>query len=111
MARHMLTKVRGRFTEFSGHDRGRRDAPRTLGSTSRSKTGSVQTNYEQRDDHLKSADFFEVEEHPTMSFRSTAVRHTGGTNFELDGDLTIKDITKPVTLDWRVPGRRPGPVR
>lgn len=97
VARHMLTKVRGRFTEFSGTiEVG--ESPETSNVEVEVKTDSVQTNFEQRDNHLKSADFFETDEHPVMTFRSTAIRHTGGSSFELDGDLTIRDITKPITL-------------
>ena len=98
VARHMLTKVRGRFTEFSGTiEVG--DTPETSGVEVEVKTDSVQTNFEQRDNHLKSADFFETDEHPVMTFRSTAIRHAGGSSFELDGDLTIRDITKPITIE------------
>jgi polyisoprenoid-binding protein YceI len=97
VARHMLTKTRGRFTEFSGTiDVG--ETPESSSVQVDVQTGSVQTNFEQRDGHLKSADFFESDEYPVMSFRSTAIRHTGDTSFELDGDLTIKDVTKPITL-------------
>lgn len=98
VARHMLTKVRGRFTEFSGTiEVG--DTPETSTVEVEVKTGSVQTNFQQRDDHLRSADFFETDAHPVMTFRSTAIRHTGGSGFELDGDLTIRDVTKPITLE------------
>ena len=97
VARHMLAKVRGRFTEFSGTV--------TVGSTPEEssveveiKADSIQTNTEQRDQHLKSGDFLTVEEFPTLTFRSSAVRPLEGTRFELDGDLTIKGITQPVTL-------------
>ena len=97
VARHMLTKTRGRFTEFSGTiEVG--DTPETSSVEVEVKTSSVQTNFEQRDNHLKSADFFEIDEYPVMSFRSTAIRPTGGSSFELEGDLTIKDTTKPITL-------------
>jgi len=97
VARHMLTKIRGRFTEFSGSiEVG--ETPESSSAQVDVQTGSVQTNFEQRDNHLKSADFFESDEYPVMSFRSTAVRHTGDTSFELDGDLTIKDVTKAITL-------------
>lgn len=96
-ARHMLTKVRGRFTEFEGTvEVG--DSVEESRIDVEIKTGSVQTNFEQRDAHLRSADFFDVDEHPVMSFRSTAIRHTGGANFEVDGDLTIRDVTNPITL-------------
>ena len=103
VARHMLTKVRGRFTDFSGTiEVG--DTPETSSVEVEVKTGSVQTNFQQRDDHLRSADFFETDAHPVMTFRSTAIRHTGGTSFELDGDLTIRDVTKPITLEGELLG-------
>lgn len=97
VARHMLTKTRGRFTEFSGTIHVG-DTPQSSSVQVEVNTASVQTNFEQRDNHLKSADFFEVDEHPVMTFRSTEVRHMGGSGFELVGDLTIREITKPVTL-------------
>jgi polyisoprenoid-binding protein YceI len=97
VARHMLTKMRGRFVEFEGTVVVG-DSPEDSIVEVEIKTDSVQTNQEQRDEHLKSADFFEVEKHPVITFTSTAVRHTGGDTFELVGDLTIKDTTKPVTL-------------
>jgi polyisoprenoid-binding protein YceI len=93
----MLTKVRGRFTEFDGTiDVG--ETPESSSVEVEVKTASVQTNFQQRDDHLKSADFFEVDEYPVMTFRSTEIRHTEGTGFQLTGDLTIRDVTRPVTL-------------
>jgi polyisoprenoid-binding protein YceI len=97
VAKHLLTKTRGRFTEFSGTNEVG-DTPEASSVEVEVRTASVQTNFEQRDEHLKSPDFFEVEEYPVMTFRSTEIRHTGGPNFELDGDLTIRDVTKPVTL-------------
>lgn len=97
VARHMLTKVRGRFTDFDGTiEVG--DTPEASSVEVEVRTASVQTNADQRDAHLKSADFFEVDEYPTMTFGSTAIRHTGGTSFELDGDLTVRDVTRPITL-------------
>lgn len=97
VARHMLTKMRGRFTAFDGTV--------TVGERVEDsaveveiQAGSVQTNEERRDEHLRSGDFFQVEEYPVLSFRSTGARHLGGTAFELDGDLTIKATTRPVTL-------------
>lgn len=97
VARHMLTKMRGRFVEFEGTIVVG-DGPADSGVEVEMKTDSVQTNQEQRDEHLRGADFFDVEHYPVMTFRSTAVRHSGGNAFELDGDLTIKDTTKPLTL-------------
>jgi polyisoprenoid-binding protein YceI len=97
VARHMLSKVRGRFTEFTGTVVvGERPEDTRIDVTV--DTASVTTGNEQRDQHLYSIDFFEVESHPTMTFRSVAFRPTGGTSFELDGDLSIKGVAKRVTL-------------
>jgi polyisoprenoid-binding protein YceI len=97
VARHMLTKMRGRFTDFEGTIVVG-DSPTESSVEVEFRTASVQTNLEQRDEHLKGADFFEVETYPVMTFKSTGIRHTGGSAFELDGDLTIKRTTKPLTL-------------
>ena len=97
VARHMLSKVRGQFTEFTGTiEVG--GSPEDSRVDVEIKAGSITTHTEKRDEHLTSGDFLEIEKHPLLTFRSTAVRPTGGTSFELDGDLTIKDITRPVTL-------------
>src|SRR5256714_12956356 len=97
VARHMLSKVRGQFTEFTGTiEVG--DSPQDSHLDVEVQTGSITTHTEKRDQHLMSGDFVEIEKHPVLAFKSTAVRPTGGTSFGLDGDLTIKDITRPVTL-------------
>jgi polyisoprenoid-binding protein YceI len=103
VARHMLTKVRGRFTEFDGTIEVA-EVPEDSSVNVEVKTASVQTNTQQRDDHLRSADFFESEDYPVMTFRSTGWRHTGGSSFELDGELTIRDVTKPLTLEGEFHG-------
>jgi polyisoprenoid-binding protein YceI len=97
VARHMLSKVRGQFTEFTGKiEVG--ETPEDSRVDVEIKAGSITTHTEKRDEHLTSGDFLEIETHPVLTFNSTAVRPTGGDSFELDGDLTIKDITRPVTL-------------
>jgi polyisoprenoid-binding protein YceI len=98
VARHMLTKVRGRFTDFEGTVTVGR-TPETSGARVTVKTTSVTTDNEQRDAHLHTSDFFEVEAYPELSFVSTAFRPTGGNAFELDGELTVKGITRPITLE------------
>jgi polyisoprenoid-binding protein YceI len=106
VARHMLSKVRGQFTDFSGTiEVG--DSPEDSRVEVQVKTGSITTHTEKRDEHLMSGDFLEIEKHPTLTFTSTAVRATGETSFELDGDLTIKDITRPVTLSGEFLGWGP----
>jgi polyisoprenoid-binding protein YceI len=106
VARHMLTKVRGRFTDFSGWiEVGER--PEDSRVQVEVRTDSVQTNQEQRDEHMRSGDFFLADEYPVMTFTSTAFRPIGGTGFELDGDLTIRGITRPITLSGEFLGWGP----
>src|SRR5437773_5532327 len=106
VARHMLSKVRGQFTEFTGTiEVG--DTPEDSRVDVEVKTDSITTHTEKRDQHLMNAEFLEIETHPVLTFKSTAVRPTGGTSFELDGDLTIKDITRPVTLSGEFLGWGP----
>jgi polyisoprenoid-binding protein YceI len=103
VVRHLVSKARGRFTDFSGEvviGEGLEDSSANVEIVA----SSVNTNQEMRDNHLKSGDFLLSEEHPKITFRSTAVRPTGDNGFELDGDLTIRGITKPVTLDAEFAG-------
>lgn len=95
MARHLvITKVRGNFTDFTGTANVAEDATRSTVEFT-VQTASFNTNNEQRDGHVKSADFFDVEQYPTMTFKSTNI-----TEGEITGDLTIKGITKPVTFEY-----------
>lgn len=97
VTRHMLSKVRGQFTDVTGAiEVG--DSPESSAVEVEVKTASITTHLEKRDQHLMSGDFLEIEKHPVLTFKSTAVRPTDGPSFELDGDLTIKDVTRPVTL-------------
>ena len=97
VARHILTRVRGRFTGFSGWIEVA-DPIEDSSVAVEVKTASIQTNTEQRDQHLKSDDFLNVEKWPVMTFHSTAIRHTRGVGFELEGELTIRDVTRAITL-------------
>ena len=102
--RHMFTKVRGRFTELSG----------TIETDNGSFTNgqvnveinadSVDTNDAQRDGHLRTNDFFGTGDNPRITFRSTGVTPKSGDDFLLHGDLTIRGITRPVTLDAEYDG-------
>ena len=94
VARHlMVTKVRGQFKEFEGTVKVGDDITESQ-VTAVAQIASVDTGSADRDTHLKSGDFFDAEANPTMSFTSTEV-----TPDSLTGDLTIKGVTKPVTLD------------
>jgi polyisoprenoid-binding protein YceI len=98
-ARHlMVTKVRGRFSAVTGSITIAED-PFDSHVEAVIETASVSTGDDKRDGHLKSADFFNVEEYPEMKFASTAVRPAGKDRFEVDGELTILDVTRPVTLE------------
>jgi polyisoprenoid-binding protein YceI len=108
VARHILTKVRGRFTDFTGWIDVAED-PLQSHVHVEVKTSSIQTNVGQRDEHLKSDDFLNVEKWPVMTFDSTAIRHTGGRSFELDGELTIRDVTRSVTLSGEYLGTDTNP--
>src|SRR5262249_18278076 len=70
--------------------------------------GSIDTGNADRDNHIRSADFFNVDEHPTMTFRSTGIRPNGD-GFALDGELTLKGISRPVTFDIELGGFGPDP--
>ena len=108
IGKHMFTKTRGRFTEASGTIVIGK-TPDTSSVEATIKADSLQSNQEQRDQHLLSADFLNVEQWPTITFKSTAFRHVGGRAFELDGDLTVKDITRAVTLQGEFLGTAVNP--
>jgi polyisoprenoid-binding protein YceI len=104
--RHMMvSKVRGYFRDFSGEIVTAED-PEQSTVTARIGMASIDTRQEQRDAHIRSADFFDVENHPEMTFRSTAVR-TDGADWTVEGDLTIKGVTRPVVLDLELNGFGP----
>jgi polyisoprenoid-binding protein YceI len=97
--RHMaVSKVRGRFDAFEGTIEIAEDPADSKVSVT-IESGSVDTRDETRDAHLRTNDFFDAENHPTWTFVSTAIRPEGPTEFEVDGDLTIRGVTRPVTLD------------
>ena len=104
--RHMMvSKVRGRFNTFSGQLVTGED-PLNSSVTAEIDLASIITGNEQRDAHIRSADFFEVETYPTMTYRSTGVRLDGG-DYVLDGELTLKGVTKSVPLTLELNGFGP----
>ena len=107
-ARHMMvSKVRGRFRTFSGQ-LVTGDNPLDSSVTAEIDLSSIDTGSEQRDAHIRSADFFEVETYPTMTYRSTGVRRHGS-DYVLDGELTLKGVTKEVPLALELNGFGPDP--
>ena len=101
--RHMMvSKVRGHFTKVEAEIVLARN-PLDSSATATIDPNSIDTNNPTRDDDLRSANFFEVDKHPTISFRSTGVRHSED-GFDLEGELTIRGVTRPVTLALDVNG-------
>ncbi|MCB9007037.1 MAG: polyisoprenoid-binding protein [Ardenticatenaceae bacterium] len=104
-ARHMMiSKVRGAFESFSGTVNFDEENPTNTTVNIDVDLSSINTRDEQRDGHLKSPDFFDVENYPTMKFVSTKVEQVDENNGRLIGNLTIKDITKEVVLDVEYAG-------
>jgi polyisoprenoid-binding protein YceI len=103
----MVSKVRGRFGSFEGQIVTGAD-PLDSSVTATIDLTTIDTNNKQRDDHIRSADFFEVDKHPTMTYRSTGVRRDGD-DYILDGDLTLKGVTRPVSLTLEIGGFGPDP--
>ncbi len=109
-ARHaMVTKVRGQFDEFEGSAHLDGDDPSKSSAQLTIQAKSIQTSNQQRDDRLRSNDFLDMDNHPTITFTSTKVEQVDGTNFKITGDLTIRGVTKPVTVDFELAGAENDP--
>jgi polyisoprenoid-binding protein YceI len=104
VVRHMFTKVRGRFTSISGTvETG--DGSFTDGQvTVEIDADSIDTNDQQRDGHLRSQDFLGSGDNPKVTFRSTSITPRDGDEFLIHGDLTIRGVTRPVTLEAEFDG-------
>ncbi|QES48056.1 polyisoprenoid-binding protein [Streptomyces venezuelae] len=100
----MVTNVRGTFAEHQGtlHLDGADPARSTAAIEVR--IASVDTGIADRDTHLRSGDFFDAEAYPVMTFRSTAAQQLGGDRYRISGDLTIKDVTRPLAIDLEFNG-------
>ncbi|MBP6506761.1 MAG: polyisoprenoid-binding protein [Opitutaceae bacterium] len=110
--RHIFSKVPGSFTKFTGTIGVNQDKMEENTVEAVIDVGSVNTASEKRDGHLKTPDFFDVATYATITFKSTAWKKTGDDTYDVTGDLTIKDVTKPVVLKVTAlgfgPGMRPG---
>ena len=106
--RHMVvSKVRGRFDKFEGVIV-TADDPLQSTVEATIEAASINTNQDQRDDHIRSADFLDIENHPQITFRSGGIR-VNGDRYLIDGDLTIRGVTKAVTLTVEANGFTPDP--
>jgi polyisoprenoid-binding protein YceI len=105
VARHaMVTKVRGAFTEFEGSAHVDFEQPENSTATLTFQVASIDTGNAQRDEHLRTNEFFDAPNHPTATFASTSVRRVDDTTVEMTGDLTLRGVTKPVTITWEHTG-------
>lgn len=108
--RHMmLAKTRGEFQKFSGTVNLDESNPASTAVDIQIDAASINTRDEQRDGHLKSPDFLDAATYPQLTFKSTKVDVTGTNTAKLHGDLTIRGVTKPVTLDVEYLGKSKSP--
>jgi len=107
VARHLIgTKVRGRFTEASGTFTVAEN-PEESSLEAVVQAASIHTNQSQRDDHLRTNDFLDVPNHPTLTLKSTGFKHVDGGNWVMTADLTIRGVTESVDFDLEYLGEGP----
>jgi polyisoprenoid-binding protein YceI len=107
--RHLLTKVRGRFAEFEGALEYDEEHPDNSKVSVAVQAASIDTSERDRDNHLRSADFFDVEKYPALTFKSRAIVRKATTGFDVTGDLTIHGVTRQVTFDVSFLGKAKDP--
>jgi polyisoprenoid-binding protein YceI len=96
--RHLITKVRGRFADFGGTINFNADQPAQSSVNFTIQAASIDTSTPDRDAHLRSDDFFAVEKHPTITFESTGITAAGGNDYHVTGNLTMRGVTKSITI-------------
>ena len=109
--KHMLfSTVRGKFNDVQATAE-IDEQPGSLSSVNAEiSVASVDTDNAKRDGHLRSDDFFNAERYPTITFESTSIEPEGNGNYRVDGILTIRDVSKPITLEGKLLGKMPGRV-
>jgi polyisoprenoid-binding protein YceI len=93
-----LGTTQGKFTKFNGKVDVNRERPENSSVTAQIDVRSIDTQIKKRDDHLRSAEFFNIEKYPHITFKSRSVKQTGPQSGDILGDLTIHGVTKPITL-------------
>jgi polyisoprenoid-binding protein YceI len=106
--RHLVSKLPGKFTKFSGTVTVDRDNLEKSSAEATIETASLSTDNEKRDNHVRSADFLDANTFPKITFKSKSWKKTGTDTFDVTGDLTIKDVTKEVVLKVNLLGFGPG---
>ncbi|MCF6132490.1 YceI family protein [Flavobacterium wongokense] len=105
----MFTNVSGKFDQFDALIENQDDAFETSQISFTAQVNSINTGNADRDNHLRSADFFDVENFAVLNFKSTSVKKINEGTFEINGDLTIKDVTKNITLETEYSGQMKDP--
>ncbi len=105
----MVTKVRGLFTDFEGTVRIDAENPTSSAAELRIKAASIDTGQDQRDAHLRNEDFFDVENHPEIVFTTTRVEPLDDDRYRVTGDLAIKGVSRPVSVDLEYTGSAKDP--
>ncbi|MFF3858908.1 YceI family protein [Streptomyces sp. NPDC002209] len=100
----MVTNVRGNFSDYAGTLQLDGSDPACSAASLEVKVASVDTGIADRDGHLRSGDFFDTEAFPLMTFRSTRAAQLGGDKYRITGELTIKDVTRPLSIDLEFNG-------
>ena len=109
-AKHLgVATVRGRFDKFEGYFEGPAENPTEARGEIKIEVASMTTHTAQRDDHLRSADFFDAAKYPYVTYRITGIENVEADRYLVRGELTIKDVTKPVALEATLDGRGPDP--
>ena len=107
--RHLISKVRGRFSDFEGTIKFDEEHLDHSSAGFTVQAASIDTNEKDRDAHLRSADFFDVGTFPTLTFRSTEIKTDGGDAFDLVGELTLHGVTRRVVFDTTFLGKAKDP--
>ena len=107
--RHLFSNVRGTFDEFNGTFTYVPEKPDEWSVSATAQAASINTRVEQRDKHLRSKDFFEVDRYPTLTFKSTTVTDATATSAKLEGLLTIHGVEKPVVFELQIHGEGKDP--
>lgn len=102
--RHMLGTAKGKFTKFSGTIEVDREHPEKSSVAATIQAASIDTAITKRDEHLRTADFFNVQQYPEITFKSRRVKQTGANSGEIAGDFTMHGVTRPITLNIQLQG-------
>lgn len=109
--KHIYSTVRGQFGKFSGNVSFNPDDLQNSKFDFTVEVESINTFIGKRDSHLRSGDFFDAKKYPQMVFKSSKVSPAGGNKYMLEGNMTVKDVTKPMTIEFQFLGQKDSPFK